>query len=118
MNTYFESLLQPIRKRKRLDIIEYEFFPLFSGQFQGRIINQFGDTEIRIEISCYGLEFIVGQNVWSAEVIDRSFYHSHSSSYNNKADLNLVIQNWNFKGLNIFMRLERRILLNLISFLI
>jgi hypothetical protein len=117
MNTYFQSLLHPVRKRKRLFCVKNEFFPLLSSQFSGRIINEFGDTEIRIEIGVYRLTFIVGQNSWNISVVDRNFYYSCSYDYDDKDDLNLNIFDWDFKGLNIFMRLEERTLLNLISFL-
>jgi hypothetical protein len=125
MNTYFLFLLQSERKRKVLGVIEeFNLFPLFSGKFEGEIHHGIKPEEIKssIIISSYKLGFTKTdkrthmewyfnpccnhKRCWNWEVYFELKAHSIRE-----------INKYNFRGKNIFLRLDESFFINLISFL-
>jgi hypothetical protein len=105
MNSYFESLLKPERKRKVV-VVGFNTFYLFSGRFESFIRYDL----FVIRTGRYQLDFRWNYRHWQfdTDYSDENGYHSNSFSSHNKHELNLEIQEYNFKGKNIFLRMEER----------
>jgi hypothetical protein len=101
MNTYFLSLLQPVRKKSRMFVSRYNARLEFDdNHFEFKIETK--DFEIQCHITSYLTWFSVDKNLWA-----RYFY--------SKETLNLELQKINFRGKNTFLRLEEQVVHNLIS---
>ena len=114
MNSWFLSLLKKDKKKERIKVIREDSFPLFSRRFQGEIWN---DVAFHFRIpGCYEVDFmpISGTDFqWAFYCVIVGVTHSNYTI--SKDELNLIINKLNFRGRNIFLRLEERMIYNLIS---
>jgi hypothetical protein len=113
MNSWFLSLIEKDKKKKRINVIKTVPFPLFSRRFQG----EFWSNAFHFKIpNCYQVNFVTYEDdfwKWAFYyVFDHESYFDFSSS---KSGLNFTIDKFNFKGKNIFLRLEERMIYNLFS---
>ena len=128
MNTYFQTLLQPEKKRKRIEtkqttsnflipIVETctSFF-LFSGRFKAE--RRKASIYDRFTLRILDCELYLDDNYFSPWYFNPDVNAGQRiKCMSSKKDLNLQIMEYNFRGKNIFLRFNKKLVYNLRSIL-
>jgi hypothetical protein len=111
MNLYFQSLLQADKKRKRIKVTNHQSFPLFSGKFKAKFLSVTSHFYLRISKFKIGFGELYYPWFFDSDVKVKDCLDIFMS----KNDVNSEIEGHEFRGKNIFLRLEERWINNLAS---
>jgi hypothetical protein len=116
MNTYFQSLLQPERKRRKLKL------PFFFGKLEigdhvyGLFSIKVSIYEIDVECDFRDKEELAWITTFDDNWKNQCLVHVEVNEYYHKNDLNERLSRCSFKGQNSLSRLTDSIILHLFSF--